>query len=144
MDPASSSGTRTKSRASTVLVVDDLEDNRELFAAVLRDAGFIVSLACDGAEALEIAARERPRVILMDVAMPGLDGFETIERLRLEEHGRAARIIVVSAFDDRVTRSRARDLGVEGFLGKPCAPSDLVARVKEAHAELDLRRAVAG
>lgn len=126
------------------MVVDDSEDNRELFATVLRDAGFVVTTAADGIEALEIAAREKPDVILMDLAMPRLDGFDTIERLRLEEHGRAAAIIVVSAFNDRLSKTRALELGADAFLPKPCTPQDLVDEVEEAFASRLSPKAAAG
>lgn len=128
----------------TVLVVDDHEDNRELFSTVLRDAGYFVTTACDGIEALEIAARERPRVILMDLAMPRLDGFDAIARLRLEKHGRAAHVIVVSAFSDRLSRTRAEEVGADGFLAKPCLPRALVAAVNDAFALLESPRAAVG
>lgn len=127
-----------------MLVVDDLEDNRELFAAVLRGEGFIVTTASDGVEALEIAARERPRVILMDLAMPRLDGYDTIERLRREDHGRAAHIIVVSAFIDPIGNVGAREIGADAVLGKPCRPRDLVALVNDAFAAFDVPTAAAG
>lgn len=127
-----------------MLVVDDVEDNRELLATVLRDEGFVVTTAADGVEALEVAARERPSVILMDLAMPRMDGFDAIERLRSEEHGRAAFIIVVSAFDDRRSHARARDLGADAFLVKPYAPRDVVALVERASADLHPPRAAAG
>jgi CheY-like chemotaxis protein len=126
------SGSRTKFRALTVLVVDDFDDNRELFATVLRQEGFVVTTAADGVEALEIAAREAPDVILMDLAMPRMDGFDAIERLRLEEHGRDALIVVISAFTDRASRVRAEEVGADAFLAKPCSPRALLAILEEA------------
>lgn len=117
-----------------MLVVDDIDDNLELFATVLCGAGFVVVTARDGAEALEVAAAERPLVVIMDLCMPGMDGFEAIEHLRREEHGRLAHVIVVSAHDDRASRTRAREVGADEFLAKPCAPRVLVERVREAFA----------
>lgn len=141
---AQGSGTRTKFRAASVLVVDDLEDNRELFAAVLRARGIVVTTAADGVEALEVAARERPQVILMDLAMPCMDGFDAIERLRREEHGRDAYIIVISAFNDRSSRTRAEEVGADAFIAKPCDPRTLVAAVTAAFADGEPPRAAAG
>jgi two-component system, cell cycle response regulator DivK len=114
-----------------VLVVDDHDDNRELFATVLRDAGFVVITARDGAEGVELAARERPNIVLMDLAMPVMDGFDAIERLRSEDHGRGMLIIVASAFADRASRQRAAKVGADAFLAKPCSPRDLIALVNE-------------
>lgn len=144
VDPVSSSGTRTKFSARTVLIVDDCEDNRELFATVLRGAGFVVSTANDGVDALEITARERPSVILLDLAMPQMDGFATLEALRREPHGIEAYVIVVSALGDRATRARIEHLGADDFLQKPCTPRELVARVAAAVDALEAPRAAAG
>lgn len=130
-----SSGTRTKFRPLSVLVVDDQDDNRELFATVLRDAGIVVTTAGDGFEALEIVARERPDVILLDLAMPGMDGFDTLARLRCEEHGRDAYVIVVSAFSDRASRARVVELGANAFLSKPCLPRTLLDAIDDAMAD---------
>jgi CheY-like chemotaxis protein len=138
------SGSRTKLIAWTILVVDDFDDNRELFSTILREHGFVVTTATDGLDALAVAAREHPHVILLDLAMPNLDGFDTMERLRLEEHGRAASIVVVSAFNDRLTRTRALELGADAFLAKPCTPAQLLAVVNEAIAKLESPRAAAG
>lgn len=139
-----SSGARTSSRPFTVLVVDDVEDNRELFAAVLRERGFVVTTANDGLEALDAAARHRPNVVFMDLMMPRMDGLDAIERLRLEDHGRAAFIVVVSALSDLSSRRRAQAVGADAFLSKPCAPRDLVALVERASADLHPPAAVAG
>lgn len=141
------SGSRTKFRTKRVLIVDDNDDNRELFATVLRDAGIVIENAGDGAGALEIAARDRPDVILMDLAMPVMDGFEAIERLRNDEHGRSAYIIVISAFCDRTSRDRAEAVGADAFLAKPCSPKTLIAAVEAAFATceaMDSPRRAAG
>ena len=143
-DRTHGSGTRTKFTGRTVLVVDDHEDNRELFSTILRDAGFVVTTAHDGLAALATAARERPAVIIMDLGMPGMDGFETIARLRCEEHGRAAYILVVSALDDRATRARVAELGADAFQAKPCPPGVLLTRVEQAFTDPVPQRATAG
>ena len=130
--PRSHSGTRTRFGAPVVLVVDDTDDNVELFGAVLRREGFVVVTASDGAEALEVAAVERPSVVVMDLAMPHMDGFEAIRRLRLEPYGAAVHVIVVSAFADAASRARAREVGGDEFLAKPCHPQALVERVRAA------------
>lgn len=131
------SGTRTKFREKSVLVVDDLEDNRELFATVLRGEGYVVTTAMDGIEALEAAEREHPDVILMDLGMPRMDGFDAIALLRANDHGRAAFIIVVSAFCDRASRTRAEQVGADAFVEKPCTPRVLLDAIEQAFTGID-------
>jgi CheY-like chemotaxis protein len=143
-DQPQGSGTRTKFRQKTVLVVDDHEDNRELFATMLRDEGIVVTTASDGVDALDLAAREKPDVILMDLAMPRMDGIEAIAALRREEHGRAAFIIVVSASCDRASRTRAEEAGADAFLQKPCSPRALLDAVNEAFGSIEPPKAAAG
>jgi CheY-like chemotaxis protein len=138
------SGSRTKFTTKRVLVVDDLDDNRELFATILRERGLVVTTANDGVEALDVVARERPDVILMDLAMPRMDGFEAIERLRRADFGCSAYIIVVSAFADRGSRLRAEAVGANAFLTKPCTPRALIEAIEAAFATLDGPRAATG
>lgn len=118
--------------APVVLVVDDTDDNLELFCAVLRREGFVAVTARDGEEALEVAEVERPHAVVMDLAMPRMDGFEAIRRLRTQEHGKGIHIVVVSAFQDGASRARAREVGADDYLAKPCAPSVLVERIRIA------------
>lgn len=113
-----------------VLVVDDNDDNRDIYATSLRHAGYDVEIAADGAEALRIAARSRPRVVLMDLGMPGMDGWEAIRRLRENPDTRGTYVIVVSGYVDAAHRKRAESAGCDEFLGKPCLPNALVARVE--------------
>lgn len=131
-DPRTTSGTRTKLDAPVVLVVDDVEDNVDLFASVLRDEKMIVVTAHDGVQALAIAAAERPLVVVTDLAMPVMDGFELVRRLRAEEYGARMYIITVSAFSDPATRKAAEAAGADETLAKPCAPAVLVERVRAA------------
>ena len=133
------SGARPKFVRDVVLVVDDTEDARELFATVLRREGFVVVTAADGLEALEVAASERPSVIVLDLAMPRMDGFEALPLLRRELEGADAFVIVVSACTDPRSRARAVDAGCDDFLAKPCSPSTLVASVERAFEELGRR-----
>lgn len=118
---------RAKSR---VLVVDDTTDTRELYAMCLRRSGFYVWEAADGLEALHFAEAHRPHVIVMDLAMPGLDGWHATRILKRGEHTRAAIILVVTGQVVTADLQRARDMGADDVLMKPCRPGDLVARVK--------------
>lgn len=127
-----SSGSRTKLSAPVVLVVDDIEDNVDLFASVLRRENMIVATALDGAQALDVVAAERPTVVVTDLAMPVMDGLELIRRLRADEHGARIYVIVVSAFSDPASRKAAAAAGADEYLEKPCPPGVLIERVRAA------------
>lgn len=118
-------------RAHLVLVVDDNEDNREIYAASLRYAGYAVEVACDGEEALAIARRLRPVIVVMDLGMPGMDGWDAIAALRATRETKDTYVIVVSGFADTTSRKRARDAGCDEFLAKPCLPKVLIERITE-------------
>lgn len=124
-------GPRAKAALPVVLVVDDVEDNVDLFCAVLGEDDIVVRTARDGCEALELAAREPPTVVVTDIAMPCMDGIELTRRLR--DRTRAGDdgpyVIVVSAFSDSATRAAAREAGADEVLAKPCAPDLLAERV---------------
>jgi CheY-like chemotaxis protein len=113
---------------NTVLVVDDYGDVRELVARVLEHAGFVVRTAGDGLEGLIAAHQMRPRVILMDVSMPVLDGIEATRLIKAGEETRDARVIAHtgnSSFGD----SPARTL-FAAVLSKPATPEDILATVQ--------------
>ena len=114
-----------------VLVVDDNDDTREMYAHLLRSAGFQVKLAANGEEALA-AAHERPGVIIMDLAMPGLNGWEATRRLKTGERTKDIPIIVLTAHDMEHYRDVAVAAGCDAFLSKPCAIEELVAAVRRA------------
>ena len=109
-----------------ILIVDDNDAIRESLTDALTDEGYAVQGACDGTEALEMARRDPPAVILLDLMMPGLDGGTVAERLI--QIGCRSPVIVVSA--DRRVAQRSRALGVAGFLLKPF---DLDALVELIH-----------
>ena len=118
-------------RAPLVLVVDDNEDNREIYAASLRHSGYPVEVACDGEEALDIARRLQPAIVVMDLGMPGMDGWEAIAALRATPETKNTYVIVVSGFADTTSRKRARDAGCDEFLAKPCLPKVLLERITD-------------
>ena len=120
--------------APLVLLVDDLEDQRELYREYLEFVGFRVEVARDGFDAIERAQELRPDVVVMDLAMPGLDGFETTQRLKLLETTRAIPVIALTAHE--LPREWAISAGCAAYLRKPCEPYDLALEVTSA-----LRRA---
>jgi urea transport system substrate-binding protein len=112
--------------AGTVLVVDDDPDIRETVTDCLEDEGYRVTAAADGAQGLAAAAREPPDVILLDMKMPVLDGWEFARRYHaLPEH--PARIVCMTAAAD--VRQRCRDIGADGCLSKPFSLAALYAAV---------------
>lgn len=126
------SGTRSRFVMPVVLVVDDVEDNRELVSLVLGRRGYSVELAIDGIDAIERARALRPTLILMDLAMPNMDGFDATRSIRAIPELASAYIIAFSAFTDVASKERALAAGCNEILGKPCAPDALLARVEAA------------
>lgn len=106
-------------RTRTVLVVDDTADVRELVALQLRALGYDVIEAADGREAVELAHLVCPGLILMDLSMPVLDGFEATRRIRGLAKTRDVPVVAVTAFRDEDTRRRALEAGCVDFVGKP-------------------------
>jgi two-component system, cell cycle response regulator DivK len=111
-----------------VLFVDDLEDQRELYRQYLQFAGFDVVVAHDGYEAVDRALRMRPDVVIMDLAMPGLDGFETTQRLKVLEATRGIPVIALTAHGT-LPREWALSAGCAAYVRKPCYPHDLAEEI---------------
>lgn len=111
-----------------VLVVDDEKNVRDLLYSFLTAAGYQVILASNGEQAIELATSERPKAIILDVKMPGIDGVETCRRLRKEEKTRFIPVIMVTAFGS--TKTEAFDAGADDLINKPFNLADLAVRVK--------------
>ncbi len=109
-----------------VLVVDDSAVVRKLIAVNLELEGFEVHCAEDGEEALALVAAVRPHVITLDVVMPRLGGFETVERLRADAATRDIPVVLVTGRAQAVDVARAEQLGVDAYLTKPFEPAELV------------------
>jgi CheY-like chemotaxis protein len=115
-----------------ILIVDDNEDNRELFAMVLSRLGVTIEMAVDGLDGLERARAVTPHVILMDLAMPRMDGFEATRAIRALPELASVHIIAVTAFTDALSSQRALAAGCDEVLAKPITPDVLIARVQAA------------
>ncbi len=111
----------------SVLIVDDNDDIREVLEMVLEQEGYVVSQACNGHEALNMAARAMPDLILLDMKMPVMNGWEFAAALR-RAHPLRAPIVVLSAAED--ARRRAAEIGAQGWVGKPFDLNDLLAAVR--------------
>ncbi len=118
-------GTATHRPASVVLVVDDDVQVRGFAAAILRAEGYTVVTAADGAEALACIARLRPDLVLLDLAMPVMDGWQVLHTLRAQ--GVTVPLLFMSAgYNARLEDERH---GADGYLGKPFTPAELLAAV---------------
>jgi signal transduction histidine kinase len=122
---------------ATILVVDDNEANRLLARDTLESEGYTVIDAEGGARGVELFNERQPDCVLLDVRMPGVDGFAACEKIRALPAGRETPIIFLTALRDVDTFDRALQVGGDDFLGKPVRPAELVVRVKSA---LKLRR----
>ena len=116
---------------SSILVVDDMEDIRFLCRLVLEGAGHEVMEASSAEEALEIIETTRPDGILLDIRLPGMDGWEVLRILQTREELSQIRVIVCSAHASLSERGRAQSEGADGFLTKPFPMKELV-RIFEA------------
>ncbi len=114
-----------------VLVADDNVDAAESLAILLRLSGHRVSVAHDGHDALRLASHERPDVVVLDIGMPGLNGYEVARSLRREVWGRALRLIAVTGWGQDEDRQRAAAAGFDLHLTKPFEPGHLEALVGE-------------
>ena len=118
------------SPCGTVLVVDDEPDAREIVAALLQPHGYRLIFAEDGEQALRQAATYLPDVVVLDVMMPGMDGFTICERLRADPLLAEIPILLVTALYERESRLRGLEAGADDFLSKPVDPAELMARVR--------------
>lgn len=119
-------------RTPTVLVVDDNADNRALAEAILLEEGYRVVLASGGEEGVAAFEREPPDCVLLDVRMPGVDGFAACERMRAIEGGAEIPIVFLTAQRDLDTFDTAQRIGADDFLTKPVHPAELALRVQAA------------
>ena len=112
-----------------VLVVDDEPDIVALVVYHLAKTGYRVSSAAAGPDALAIARRERPALIVLDLMLPGLSGFEVLEQLRGDEATRGIAVLMLTARKEEPDRIRGLSLGADDYLTKPFSPQELVLRV---------------
>ena len=103
----------------TILVVEDYEDTSLAMRLALEDRGYRIIEAADGAQAVEVAARERPEIILMDLQLPVLDGLAATERIRANPELSETIIVAVTAHQEADYRARALAAGCNAFVSKP-------------------------
>ena len=112
-----------------VLLVEDYDDTREMYREYLEFSGFSVLTARNGIEAIELATNAHPDVVLMDLSLPIMDGWEATRRLRSSPATAALKIIALSAYPRALDGSSRQEPGCDAFIAKPCLPTDLVAKL---------------
>jgi len=114
----------------TVLVVDDSGANRAFLASILEEDGYRIAQAADGEACLEAAMTERPVLILLDVVMPGIDGFETLRRLKADPATRRIAVIMLTSLGDQESKLKAFDFGAVDYIVKSANEAEVRARVR--------------
>lgn len=125
-----STGRRRRAVGASVLVVEDHADTAELYASALRAAHYDVEVAVDGAHAILAAQRMRPNVILMDLALPRVNGWEAAQTIRHDLAMKAPWIIAVTARSERHNLDRAYAAGCDAVLLKPVVPAEIIDAVE--------------
>ena len=115
---------------TTILIVDDSEIGRSVLESLLFSPEYNLAFAENGSQALELAAKIVPDLILLDVMMPGMDGFEVCQRLRNDPLLAEIQVIMVTALDDSASRLRGFEVGADDFIHKPYNRLELLARVR--------------
>ena len=113
-----------------ILVVDDYQDAREMYAEYLQFSGFRVAEAKTGSEAIEKAFELRPALILMDLSLPGMDGWEATRQLKADERTRHIPVVALTGHALAGASEGAKKAGCDSFVTKPCLPDDLVIEVR--------------
>lgn len=132
-----------RDRPARILAVDDDADSLALLRTELELAGYEVATAESGQQALNLAAAQTPDLVLLDITMPGLDGFQVCAALRDDEATRTVPVVMVTVSTDRVVRIRALDAGADDFLTKPFDEAELLARVRSLLRMRELHRELA-
>lgn len=117
--------------APLVLVVDDFEDNRAMYAEYLSYSGYRVEQASNGEEAVELTQRLKPDVVVMDLSLPVMDGWEATRRLKADDRTKHIPVIALTGHALAGHSRGAQEAGCDAFLAKPCLPEKLVEKLEE-------------
>ena len=123
---------RAEPRRARILVVDDNVDSAKGMSRLLVSSGHEVETAHDGRTALEMARRFRPEVVLLDIGLPGMDGYQVAEKLRQEDCGRVAILVAITGYAQEKDRDRSRGAGFDHHLAKPVDYDELLTLISEA------------
>ena len=115
----------------TILVIEDQEDNRRIMRDLLTSAGYEVIEAVTGVEGVKAAETHRPDLILMDVQLPGIDGYEATRRIKATPNLQKVPIIVVTSYALSGDDVKAFEAGCDAYVAKPFSPRELLAMIRE-------------
>jgi len=121
----------TKPEKPCVLLVDDYPDAREMYSEYLQFSGFAVVEAANGIEALQSAIDHAPDIILMDLSLPVMDGWEATRRLKADERTKSIPVVALTGHALAGISEGARKAGCDAFVTKPCLPEDLVKEIRK-------------
>ena len=113
-----------------ILVIEDTEDNRRILRDLLTNAGFQVIEANDGERGVAAAAEHRPDLILMDIQLPVVDGYEATRRIKSDSNLRTIPIIAVTSYALSGDEAKARSAGCDGYIAKPFSPRQILAMAR--------------
>lgn len=116
--------------SARIVLIEDHPDNMELMAYLLQAAGHTYRCATDGAQGLELIRQERPDLVVCDLQMPVMDGFEVLRHLRLDETLRHTPIVAVTALSMPEDRQKVLRAGFDGYFSKPIEPETFVAQLE--------------
>lgn len=114
-----------------ILVVEDTEDNRQIIRDLLTSAGYEMIEAVNGEEGVAMAAQHRPDLILMDIQLPVLDGYEATRRIKAQPELKHIPVIAVTSYALSGDEAKTREAGCDGYVAKPFSPRQLLAKVRE-------------
>ena len=114
-----------------ILIVEDQEDNRAIMRDLLSTAGYELIEAVDGEEGVKLARSERPDLILMDIQLPVMDGYEATRRIKSVAELKSIPIIAVTSYALTGDEAKTSAAGCDGYVAKPFSPRDLLAKVRE-------------
>jgi two-component system cell cycle response regulator DivK len=113
-----------------ILIIEDQEDNRAIMRDLLSTAGYALIEAVDGEEGVKLARSERPDLILMDIQLPVLDGYEATRRIRAISDLKSVPIIAVTSYALSGDEAKTREAGCDSYVAKPFSPRELLAKVR--------------
>jgi two-component system, cell cycle response regulator DivK len=114
-----------------ILVVEDTEDNRQILRDLLSSAGYEIIEAADGESGVSMAAKELPDLILMDIQLPVIDGYEATRRIKADPTTRHIPVVAVTSYALVGDEAKAREAGCDGYVAKPFSPRHLLETVRE-------------
>ena len=114
-----------------ILMIEDTEDNRQIVRDLIDSVGYELIEAHDGAAGLAMAAEHKPDLILMDIQMPVMDGYEATRRIKANPELKAIPIVAVTSYALSGDEAKARAAGCDGYIAKPYSPRQMLAKVRE-------------